>query len=83
MNSLNRRLKDLFGPQPSEHDWCDTTRLANPWSVLFGGRRHEPAEPERERDGAARDGAPPSKDLRDTAGPGADSTGAGKDGSAW
>ena len=45
MNGLNRRLRDLFAPQSSsQHDWCDTTRLADPWSVLLGRRRPGPTE---------------------------------------
>lgn len=39
MKSLNERLKEIFAPPPADHDWCDTTRLANPWSVLLGSRR--------------------------------------------
>lgn len=47
MADLSKRLRDLLSP-PREHDWCDTTRLANPWEVLLGGlrrpRRTEPGE---------------------------------------
>lgn len=38
MAELSKRLRDLFS-QPREHEWCDTTRLANPWEVLLGGLR--------------------------------------------
>jgi hypothetical protein len=36
MAELSKRLRDVFS-QP--HEWCDTTRLANPWEVLLGGLR--------------------------------------------
>lgn len=38
MAELSKRLRDLLF-QPREHEWCDTTRLANPWEVLLGGLR--------------------------------------------
>lgn len=38
MADLSKRLRDLLSP-PHEHDWCETTRLANPWEVLLGGLR--------------------------------------------
>ena len=48
MKNLNERMKDLLDPRPSEHDWCSTTRMADPWSVLFDGRqRREALEPPR------------------------------------
>ena len=80
MKSLNERLKELFGPQPSDHDWCDTTRLANPWSVLLGGQRRPDRAPGELRDAPAapwgagsRDaGRPPATDLRDVWQPPAD-----------
>src|SRR6266511_1078848 len=68
MKGLNQRLKEVFGPRTSEHDWCDTTRLADPWSVLLGRRPHK-AEPADEP--AVQ---PPERDLRETR------QGTGKDG---
>jgi hypothetical protein len=67
MQNLNRRLRDIFGPS-QDHAWCDTTRLANPWSILLG-RAHRP--PKSGGDGcdlhsAERDTASPSTDLRTT-----------------
>lgn len=47
MRNVTRRLKDLFDPGTPESGWCDTTRLANPWSVLLGGRRRE-ADPQHQ-----------------------------------
>lgn len=84
MDNLSQRLKDVFGPRPDEHDWCDTTRLANPWSVLLGRPRHARPQSERSPDrtlpaeaGAdtERAGNRPLPDLREASQPPA-----GKDG---
>jgi hypothetical protein len=87
MTDWSRRLKDLLHGEP-DREWCATTRLANPWSVLFGGtRRREPppsdasstsagtpghAGADRREDGTGI----PGTDLRATLPP------AGKDGGA-
>ena len=55
MDDLKRRLKDVFGTPTPDHDWCDTTRLANPWSVLRGRRRAGQQAADR-RDGARDEG---------------------------
>ena len=67
MKSLNERMKELLGTQPSEHDWCSTTRMADPWSVLLGGRRRrgdDPGRPEGDAVNAGDDAARPLPDLR-------------------
>jgi hypothetical protein len=61
MADLSKRLRDLLS-SPREHDWCDTTRLANPWEVLLGGLRRPRRAEEREA-GEAKD--QPPRDLRE------------------
>jgi hypothetical protein len=61
MNAFGKSLKELFSPGSDQHDWCDTTHLANPWSVLLGGRRRAPAD-------AQAGETPDPPDLRTTAG---------------
>ncbi len=62
MRNMTRRLKDLFDPGTPESDWCDTTRLANPWSVLLGGRRRE-ADSQGPSAGDAKPDAPGNRDA--------------------
>jgi|GEM_PF-3215273 hypothetical protein len=57
MADLSKRLRDLLSP-PHADDWCDTTRLANPWEVLLGGLRRRRAEPKETVD-------QPPPDLRE------------------
>ncbi len=83
MKSLTERLNDLFGPRRTEHDWCDTTRLANPWSVLLGGARQPdnsgddaPGDPAERSENRRAGGTLPVTDLRDISGPGVDQGGA-------
>lgn len=77
MTRLSDRLRDAFGRSSDDHGWCQTTDLANPWSVLLGGTRpptHPPADDAEPAAGGPRSGTPPTTDLRDAV-PGPESKG--------
>jgi hypothetical protein len=73
MTRLTDRLKELLGPNRSDEGWCGTTRLANPWSVLYEGLRRTGQTPadtgEAGQDADAQGPRIPETDLRQAGAP--------------